>query len=69
MACNCREQSQSVFDSENYFKVYVDGERGTHPLEWKQEGLRVCISCGEVTISVPEKELLELRRSAGGAAA
>jgi hypothetical protein len=69
MACNCGAQSQRVFDSENYFKAYVDGERGTHPLEWKQEGLRVCIGCGEITISVPNVELLELRRCAGESAA
>ena len=40
----------------------------THPIEgmWKQEGITVCINCGNITSSVPEVELQELRRGAGG---
>jgi hypothetical protein len=66
MSCECGERFQRVFDAENVFKVYFDGERKTIPIEWKQEGVHVCINCGDMTSRVPEIELQELRRGAGG---
>jgi hypothetical protein len=66
MACNCGERYQRVFDSENLFKVYFDAERQYAPIEWKEEGIRVCIGCGDMTSRVPDSALLELRRGAGG---
>jgi hypothetical protein len=66
MSCECGERFQRVFDAENAFKVYFDAERKTVPLEWTEEGIRVCINCGELTIRVPDRELQELRRGAGG---
>lgn len=66
MACNCGEKFQRVFDSENLFKVYFDAGRQTIPIEWKQEGIHVCIFCGEMASRVPGNALLELRRGAGG---
>jgi hypothetical protein len=66
MACNCGEKFQRVFDSENLFKVYFDAERQTIPIEWKEDGIRVCIGCGDMTSRVPDAALLELRRGAGG---
>ena len=64
--CECGERFQRVFDAENVFKVYSDADRKTIPLEWKDEGIRVCVNCGELTIRVPDRELQELRRGAGG---
>lgn len=66
MSCECGERFQRVFDAENVFKVYFDGERKTIPIQWKQEGVRVCINCGDMTSRVPDVELQELRRGAGG---
>jgi hypothetical protein len=70
MACNCGDQFQRVFDSENLFTVYFDAERKdseNSPIKWKEEGLRVCLSCGEMTSRVSDSAaLLELRRGAGG---
>ena len=59
------ETFQRVFDSENLFKVYFDAERRTAPIEWKEDGIRVCIGCGEMTSCTPDSVLLELRRGAG----
>jgi hypothetical protein len=67
MSCECREKFQRVFDATTEFAVYFDRERGqTLPLLWKQEGMSVCISCGDITSRVPDAELQELRRGAGG---
>jgi hypothetical protein len=66
MSCDCGERFQRVFDATIEFAVYFDGERRTAPLLWKQEGITVCINCGNITSSVPEVELQELRRGAGG---
>jgi len=65
MACDCGEQFQRVFDSENLFTVYFDAERQTIPIQWKEEGIRVCIGCGDMTSRVPDNVLLELRKGAG----
>jgi hypothetical protein len=64
--CDCGERFQRVFDSANEFTVYFDAERRTAPIRWKEDGLRVCVNCGEITIRVPDVELQELRRGAGG---
>jgi hypothetical protein len=66
MSCECGEKFQRVFDAENVFKVYFDGERKTIPLEWTEEGMSVCIGCGDITSRVPDAALQELRRGAGG---
>jgi hypothetical protein len=66
MSCDCGERFQRIFDSTNEFAVYFDAQRRTAPLLWKQEGLSVCINCGDITSRVPDAELQELRRGAGG---
>jgi len=66
MACDCGERFQRVFDATTEFAVYFDAERKTVPLLWKQKGMTVCINCGDITSRVPEAELQELRRGAGG---
>jgi len=70
MSCNCGEKLKIVFRSENVFTVYFDAERENSqnsPIQWKGEGIRVCIACGDMTTSrVPDSALLELRRGAGG---
>jgi hypothetical protein len=66
MSCDCGEGFQRVFDSTNEFTVYFDAERRTDPIRWKQEGMTVCIACGEIAIRVPDIELQELRLGAGG---
>lgn len=66
MSCDCGERFQRVFDSTTGFTVYFDAERRTVPIRWNEGGLRVCINCGDITIRVPDAELLELRRGAGG---
>jgi len=48
------------------FAVHFDEGRRTLPLLWKQEGMSVCIHCGDITSRVPDAELQELRRGAGG---
>jgi hypothetical protein len=66
MPCDCGERFQRVFDSTNEFTVFFDAERRTVPIRWKQEGMAVCINCGDITSRVPDVELQELRRGAGG---
>lgn len=66
MSCDCGEQFQRVFPATTEFKVYFDAQRKTVPLLWKQEEMIVCINCGNIFSSVPEAELQELRRGAGG---
>lgn len=66
MRCDCGDRFQRVFDATTDFAVYFDAERRTDPLVWRQEGMSVCINCGEITSRVPDAELQELRRGAGG---
>jgi hypothetical protein len=66
MPCDCDVRFQRVFDATTDFAVYFDAERKTVPLLWRQEGMTVCISCGDISSRVPATELRELRRGAGG---
>ncbi len=66
MPCDCGEKFQRLFDATTKVTVYFDAERKTVPLVWKQEGMTVCINCGDIASRVPEAELKELRRGAGG---
>jgi|HubBroStandDraft_5_1064220.scaffolds.fasta_scaffold140622_2 hypothetical protein len=66
MSCDCGERFERIFDATIEFAVYFDGERRTVPLLWKQQGITVCINCGNIMSGVPEAELQELRRGAGG---
>lgn len=66
MSCDCGERFQRVFDATTEFAVYFDAERKTIPIRWKREGVYVCINCGDMTSRVPDVELQELRRGAGG---
>jgi hypothetical protein len=66
MSCECGQRFQRVFDATSEFTVYFDAEQKTVPLVWQLEGISVCINCGDITSRVPNAELLELRRGAGG---
>jgi hypothetical protein len=66
MSCDCGERFQRAFDATTEFTVYFDAGRTTAPILWTEEGIRVCINCGALTIRVPDRELQELRRGAGG---
>jgi hypothetical protein len=66
MSCDCGERFQRVFDATTDFALYFDAERRTAPLLWKQDGMTVCVNCGDITNRVPDAELQELRRGAGG---
>ena len=66
MSCDCGERFQRVFPATTEFGVYFDAEHRTVPLRWNEERMIVCINCGNITSRVPEAELQELRRGAGG---
>jgi hypothetical protein len=66
MPCDCGENFQRVFDATADFAVYFDADRKTAPLLWTQEGMTICINCGGIISRVPDTELQELRRGAGG---
>jgi hypothetical protein len=63
MPCECGENFQRVFDSTITFAVYFDAAHKIAPLLWKQQGITVCIRCGEITSRVPDAELQEIRES------
>jgi hypothetical protein len=66
ISCDCGGKFQRIFDATANVTVYFDGERKTVLLVWMQEGMTVCINCGDITTRVPDAELQELRRGAGG---
>jgi len=65
MACECEEKYKRVFPAKNEFTVYFDRDRKTVPVRWNEEGMMVCIGCGDITGRVPDAELQVLRAGAG----